>query len=212
MICASIANINYPELEKIISDFEMIELRLDLLDFSEQEYRKIYSLGKAIIATYRYGKTEDSIRIEALQKAIVLGATYVDVEIDASNYFVETMMDFAKQNNCKTILSYHNFESTPNVKELNLLIEKSKQLQADYIKIVTMINTSEDTARILSLYEHHKNLIAFGMGDMGKISRIASIYLGAKFTYASFSEAQKTAQGQIEYNELQKIFSTINSQ
>jgi len=211
MICASIANINYSELEKIISDFEMIELRLDWLNFDEQDYQKIYRLGKPVIATYRYGETEDSIREEALQKAIVLGANYVDIEIDADAKFIDKMMRFAQQNNCKTILSYHNFESTPSLEELNLLIEKSKQLQADYIKIACMANQQKDVARILSLYENHSNLIAFNMGAIGKISRLASLSLGAEFTYAALSKDNSTANGQLTYSELEMLTQKLNN-
>jgi len=205
MICASIANIGYSELENIISDFEMIELRLDLLNFDEQEYRKIYRLAKPIIATYRYGEIADSIRIEALKKAIISGANYVDIEIDADTKFIDEMMHFAQNNHCKTILSYHNFESTPNSKELNLLIEKSKQLQSDYIKIACWANTQKDVARVLSLYENNDNLIAFNMGAIGKISRLASLSLGAEFTYASISKDKSTADGQLTYSELEML-------
>jgi len=84
MICVSVANIEFKELKKIISEFEMIELRLDLLTFSEKEYQYIYNLNIPIIATYRYGKTDDNIRIKHLKDAVVKGAEYIDIEIDAS--------------------------------------------------------------------------------------------------------------------------------
>ncbi len=210
MICASIANINFTDLQTIISEFEMIELRLDLLNFSEQNYQQIYNLNKPVIATYRYGNTNNTIRIETLQKAISSGASYVDIETDADPKFIETMMHFAQQKNCKTILSYHNFELTPSTEELNLLIETSKKLKPDYIKITCMANHKKDVARILSLYQTHNNLIAFNMGELGKISRLASLSLGADFTYASISKSNSTADGQLTYSELKTLNKKMN--
>lgn len=210
MICVSIGHIAFKDLMAQISDFEMIELRLDLLDFSDEEYQQIFSLNKPVIATYRYGETNDAERIASLQKAISLGANYVDIEIDADKEFIDTMMNFAKENNCKTILSYHNFKETPNLKDLNSIIAQSKKLKADYTKIACMAQSTEDVARMLSLYEKNKNLIAFNMGEIGKISRLASLFLGADFAYASISENKKTASGQIHYKTFNKLFLNIN--
>ena len=210
MICTSIANIDFKELQTLISEFEMLELRLDLLDYSDLEYQKIYKLGKPIIATYRYGNTDDSIRTEALQKAISLGANYIDIEIDADPLFIDTMILFARKNKCKIIISYHNNELTPSMEKLNLLIEKSKTLKPDYVKLACKANSKKDVARILALYQNHQQLIAFNMGEKGKISRLASLYLGADFTYAAVSKNKSTAEGQLTNRELKIITKEIN--
>lgn len=204
MICVSIANITFSELNKLIFDFEMIELRLDLLNFSDEEYTQVLASKIPAIATYRYGTKEDDFRIDALKKAINLGAKYVDIEIDASKYFVGRMISYAQSKNCKTILSYHNFNETPSSKELEKIIEETKNLGADYIKIATQANTQTDVDRVLSLYKNNKNLIAFCMGELGKYSRIESLNLGAEFAYAAFSKEKETASGQFTYTEMQK--------
>ena len=205
MICVSLANITFKQVIKQLSSFKMVELRLDLLNFSLKEYQQIINSVKNVIVTFRYGNANDTVRIKTLQELISLGANYVDIEIDADKYFVKTMTDFAKKNQCETILSYHNFKNTPQIEELYSLINKSKHLKADYIKIATMANTKKDVARVLSLYENSNNLIAFNMGEIGKISRIASLHLGAKFTYASISKDQETASGQLSYGELKEL-------
>ena len=209
MICVSVANIEFKELKKIISEFEMIELRLDLLTFSEKEYQYIYNLNIPIIATYRYGKTDDNIRIKHLKDAVVKGAEYIDIEIDASRSFVDAMLEFANRNRCKTILSYHNLEQTPSLGELNSKISDFHKLSADYLKIATQANNLEDVSRILSLYEKNRNIIAFNMGEIGKISRLASLLLGADFTYASLSNHKATAGGQLTYKELKRLLEII---
>jgi len=209
MICVSIANIEYPDLEKELSKYEMLELRLDLLNLSEQEYQNIFKLDKPIIVTWRYGKIDDAIRIKALKQAILQGANYVDIEIDSKPEFVKEMMAFAKINNCKVILSFHDFNKTPDIQTLHHIINKSIDLEADYMKIACMANTKNDVARLLSLYENHQNLIAFNMGDLGKISRLASLYLGSEFTYVSMSKDNNTAPGQFTNEELSIFINKI---
>ena len=44
-----------------------------------------------------------------------------------------------------------------------------------------------------------KGLLAFAMGDPGRSTRIDSLRLGAPFAYASLSDAEATAPGQIDY-------------
>jgi len=206
MICVSVANISFSGLSKIISDFEMIELRLDLLDFTNEEYKQILSKNIPAIACYRYGNADDDTRIEALKKAIDLGVKYVDIEIDASKYFVGRMISYAQSKNCKTILSYHNFNETPSSEELEKIIAETKNLGADYTKLATMANSENDVEIVLDLYKNKENLIAFCMGEIGKKSRIECVNLGAEYTYAALSKEKQTANGQFTYTDMKKIF------
>ena len=205
MICVSIAHISFQELMKNISKFEMLELRLDLLNFSDQEYQDIINTKKPIIVTYRSTTLDDNTRIKKLKHLINIGANYVDIEIDSPTEFKNTMMEFAKKNSCQIILSYHNFKETPDTNQLLEIIKESNSSNANYCKIATKANTNKDIARVLSLYENNSNIIAFNLGDLGKISRISSLFLGAKFTYASISGKQKTADGQLSFEELKTI-------
>ncbi len=205
MICVSIANITFSELNKIISEFAMIELRLDLLNFSNEEYKQILSVGIPVIATFRTDALDDDYKINKLKTLIDLGVKYIDIELDASKYLVGKIISYAQSKKSKIILSYHNFNKTPYQTELEKIIEEGKNLGVDYIKIVTLANNNTDVERVLDLYKKHKNLIAFCMGEIGKKSRIESVNLGAKFTYAALSEKKQTANGQYTYTEMQKI-------
>ena len=48
-----------------------------------------------------------------------------------------------------------------------------------------------------------QNLIAFAMGDSGKMSRILCLYLGAPFTYVSLGKP--VAPGQFSLDQIKKI-------
>ncbi len=73
------------------------------------------------------------------------------------------------------------------------------------IKIVTSAKTTDDSTRVLQLYgkKGKINLIAFAMGDAGRISRILSLYLGSPYTYVSLGKP--VAPGQFSVDEVKKI-------
>ena len=107
-------------------------------------------------------------------------------------------------------LSYHNFNQTPDIAQLKSIIKQAQLLDCNYVKIATMIQNTKENIRLLSLYQEFDNIIAFGMGEKGKISRLASLYLGAPFTYASFSDIYTTAQGQFNYTTLKTLTQLIS--
>jgi len=52
-------------------------------------------------------------------------------------------------------------------------------------------------------------LIAFSMGELGKISRLASLFLGAPFIYTSYEKGKETADGQMDIVSLKKIIELL---
>jgi 3-dehydroquinate dehydratase-1 len=75
------------------------------------------------------------------------------------------------------------------------------------VKIVTTSKSVEDSTRILQMYSMNKkiNLIAFAMGDSGRISRVLCLYLGSPYTYVSLGKP--VAPGQFSLDEMKKIIS-----
>lgn len=78
---------------------------------------------------------------------------------------------------------------------------------ADLVKIVTLARSHADSARVMSLYGKFSGLIAFAMGEKGKITRIFSALAGP-FTYASLTES--VAPGQMSVNELRDILAKLD--
>jgi 3-dehydroquinate dehydratase-1 len=74
-----------------------------------------------------------------------------------------------------------------------------------FIKIVTSAKTINDSSNVLSLYNNFPklNLIAFAMGDYGRMSRIICLYLGSPFTYVSLGKP--VAPGQFSLEQIKKI-------
>jgi 3-dehydroquinate dehydratase-1 len=64
----------------------------------------------------------------------------------------------------------------------------------------------KDTLAILSLYkfQNNTNLIAFAMGDYGRMSRILCTQLGSPYTYVSLGKP--VAPGQFSLDEIKSVF------
>lgn len=119
------------------------------------------------------------------------------------------MIDFAHKHQCDVIISYHNYERTPELDVLEDIVNQCYAQGADLAKIATHVNVNRDNSKILSLYKAPGRLVAIGMGDLGRISRIVAPFLGAEFTYASLSDSESTAPGQINYEKLSQFIMEI---
>ena len=208
-LCVSIANKTFAECMSISKNADLVELRLDLLNLNLDELKQLFDLDTKYIITNRLGDFINEQGSAFLKNIIDLGADFIDVELEENNEYLSDLIEFTKFSKCKLIISYHNFEHTPSKKELQNIIDSAKKQNADFVKIATEVKTQKDALRILSLYENNDKLIAFGMGEVGRISRVASLYMGAEFTYVSFDDDNKTASGQLTVDEMNKVFDLI---
>jgi 3-dehydroquinate dehydratase type I len=223
MLCVSISNLDFNGCLEALQGQEMAEIRLDLLSLSLEEVEKIFSLPVKLIATCRPGKQTPENRIKLLVKAISSGAAYIDIEYEASLEEKQFFVKSAEKAGCKVIISYHNYNSTPSMSDLELIVEDCFIIGADIAKIACMVNHEKDSARLLSLYDLEKyksgiapletkkrQIVAIGMGEKGVITRVASIFLGAPFTFVSNNQI-KTAPGQLDKQTMQKIIELLKS-
>lgn len=211
MICISIADVTADEACRIIKDNEISEVRLDRIQFAERDLEKIFTSGKTV-ATFRPADgIDNSKRMEILKTAIRYGASYIDIEVENNDVYKNELKKTASLSGCKTIVSYHDYDKTPVMRELEQLISWCFEGGADIAKIACQVNSKSDAARLLSLYSSGKPIISIGMGEAGKITRIAAPLLGAPFTYASLDAARGTAPGQIEAAKLKKIIDMIRN-
>ncbi len=201
-ICLSIGNISYNEILEQLKGVALAEIRIDLLQLNSTQLISVFKSHQNLIATYRaiIGEFEDMI--SNLNIAMEYGCAYIDIDINTPEQYRKTLINKARRNGCKVILSYHNFTKTPDSEQLKHIVDNLFSSGADIAKIACMANTEEDCKRVLALYSYHKNLVAFAMGEIGKNTRVAAIHLGAPFTYASI-KGNETAPGQLSYSELE---------
>ena len=117
----------------------------------------------------------------------------------------KSLQRYLKNTNTSILISWHNFKQTPTISILKKKLLEMKKF-SNNIKIVTMAKSINDGSRILSLYNNNKNvkLIAFSMGNFGKMSRLLCLLLGSPYTYVSLGKP--IAPGQFSLDEVKSIF------
>lgn len=203
MICVSVTEKNPATLLSVANSCEMAEIRIDLCCLDEVSVEQIFSkLTVPAIATCRPQYCEDGRRALLLKKAIVTGAKFVDVEIESEVAFKSDVIACAKEHDCKVIVSYHNYENTPSHDELCGIVAECYSQGADIAKVATTAVTQADCANVLSLYGQNKPLVALAMGTIGRITRVANLFLGSPFSFAAIDEAHATAGGQLTVEQM----------
>lgn len=215
MLCVSLANLDFDRCKAALLELKLAEIRLDKLNFSMQQVQEIFSLPVKLVAACRPGGFHETEREALLLAAVTHGAAFVDIEIEAAESFKQAISAAARRQKCRVIISYHDFEKTPPCAELKAIIERCFADGADIAKIACLVRSEADCARILGLYDREpgdkREIIAFGMGEKGKITRIAAPLLGAPFTYSALYPGGETAPGQLDKETLRKILDLVRS-
>ncbi len=188
----------------------MVELRLDLLQLTDEQLKDLILRARSSIVTFRPNGTDDSIRLSTLIKGIGWHAGYVDIEFEAESDYREALICEARKMDCKVLVSYHNFELTPPYSKLAEIVESAFLMGADIVKVATLAQKAEDNQTLQRLLREDQRVLAFGMGEIGTVGRIESLYKGAPFVYAAISEELATAPGQLPYRELSRQIALFN--
>lgn len=239
MICVSIQEKDFDKCKEIIATCQMAELRADLCNFSIAQIEEIVSAHPNILITSRICNSNANNAREQICAAIRKGAKYADVEIEAPMEHLEYIKSYARVNGCKLIISYHNFEGTQSLEQLQQIYNLCRRKGADIVKIVTTANSIEDAVRVMHLYnyqisdkelvtnnymergeesgslsnsfgEHQAQLVAFCMGEEGKFTRHLCLNLGSPYTYACLSSTDETAPGQYSKKEMEHLLNPDN--
>ena len=203
MYCLSLGIKDFKEAKRLIKDFDIAEIRLDLCDFDRRQVKEIFASHDNLIATFRKKEgISPGYRISILKTAIVSGAKWVDIDMDTnSDEVIREIKDFADGYGAKTIISLHRSTSPPDISVMDKYIKKARSFNPALVKIIFYAFNDGDNAKVLSLYSRYQNIIAFNMGEKGKITRIKALESGAPFMYVA-PEGHLTAPGQLTVNEV----------
>jgi 3-dehydroquinate dehydratase type I len=195
---------------------DLIEVRLDSLT-AHDRIAEIPACSKTpLIATNKsteqHGKFSgtETERQKILVDAAKTGFTYVDVDLGTPNQ--TELISSLHEAGAKVIVSFHDFEQTPTVAQLNNVLAEEVALGADVCKIITTARTVKDnliTLNFVSEASKKVKLVCFAMGDLGKQSRLVSPVFGAFFTFASLDEKRKTAKGQLTIQEMNSAYEAL---
>ena len=132
---------------------------------------------------------------------------YIDFEYFSHKDVFEEMLDFPN-----LVLSYHNFQETPeNMMEI---LSELTSLTPKVVKVSVMAHTEQDVLDLMNFTRGFKTLnpeqeyVTISMGKVGKVSRITSDVTGSSWSFASLDEA--SAPGQISLASMKKIREILN--
>lgn len=239
MICVSVQEKDFARCREILSGCKMAELRGDLCHFTTDQIGELASGHPNLLYTHRISGSSLKTAMEQVTTAIRRGAKYVDIEIEAPVDYLEYIKSYARANGCKLIISYHNFEDTQSIEELQTIYDICRRKGADIVKIVTTAHNTSDAARVMQLYRYRKSdselvpdnymergeeggslsnsfgkeeasLVAFCMGEAGKFTRHLCLHLGAPYTYAALDAESATAPGQYTVAQMEQLLDASN--
>lgn len=209
------------KMEEGFAQAEIVELRIDGIQRVNLPSLMKHTKGEVLITNR--SKEEggafigaEKERVALLLEAVDLGADYVDLELRAAPALIAGLKKkiAACQGLTKLILSYHNFERTPSPKELRKKLDDGYAAGVDMVKIVSHAQEMEDNLKVLGLIPYArkkgKEIIAFCMGEKGKMSRVMAPLLGSYLTYASLNKGEVLAPGQMTVGELKNVFRILS--
>ena len=133
----------------------------------------------------------------------------IDVELFAYSEEIGSMMKRAHHQGIQTVMSYHNFQSTPDIETLHVFAERMVSVGAQVIKFALMPSTNDDVLSVLQftkeLTERYPQLprITMSMGQLGQMTRTCGNVFGNCLTFGTLGQA--SAPGQVEVEILKQL-------
>ena len=152
---------------------------------------------------------------ELLKAAALSGnADMIDVELFRFAGKPGALVRSLQQAGALTILSNHEFHSTPEKAELLNRLRMMEEAGADILKIAVMPQTRTDVLTLLEatleMAEHtDRPLITMSMSGLGSVSRLTGEIFGSAMTFGTVGKS--SAPGQIPMEELRACLATIHN-
>lgn len=187
-------------LDKVQEVSEMVELRVDNLNLTQKDLILISKkIKKKAILTSR--------NKEVIMNSLNLGFDFIDIDLSMMND-----LQLSKKDRSRIIISFHDLKKTPGINILRLLVEQIRRFKTGAIKIATVVNDDKDIKNLFQILldkNESEKMIVIGMGKEGRVTRIFAPLLNSFLTFAS-TKFGKTAPGQIDINEMKKIYKLLN--
>lgn len=195
---------------------DLVELRIDYLRDQEpdEKLKKYLSRGVVTCRSKDEGgmfQGNEEERVEVLERWLDLNPCYMDIELSLAEG-VPSLAGAIRSRGSNLIVSWHDLKKTPPSGELVKALSRMMK-HGGIGKIVTRAVEFSDNIRTLSLYRgvERGRLIAFCLGEEGRISRILCTRMGSPMTYSSLP-GLSAASGQIPVNELRTLYDLISTQ
>lgn len=138
----------------------------------------------------------------------------VDVEMFWGDLSVKTFLEELHKTDVKIIGSNHDFEKTPEKKEIVERLRFMQEANADIPKIAVMPQNKCDVLTLLAATEEMERvyadrpIITMSMAGAGMISRVSGEIFGSSVTFGTVGAS--SAPGQLEVEKLRDILEIIH--
>lgn len=233
-ICVSI--IGKTQKEILSAAEELTEKKADIAEWRVDWYEEAINIDAVLeigtklreilknmplIFTFRTAKEggEKDISVEAykeLNEAVIHSgfADFIDVEVFMDERQAKAIIKEAHASGVKVVASNHDFDKTPDEKEIVHRLCYMQELDADLPKIAVMPQSKRDVLTLLAatveMYEKHADrpIITMSMSKDGVISRVSGEIFGSAVTFGAAKAV--SAPGQIEVDKLSKLLNSIH--
>jgi len=188
---------------------DYIEIRLDYIENNLGLAELAVHSKTPKIATDKSSRKETERR-QMLVEAAKSGFDYIDAELSTPE--IKDLVKELKALGTKPIVSFHKFDGSLSISELNNILEREIYSGADVCKIVTTAKQVKDnliTLNFTAAASSKAKVVCFCMGELGKVSRLLSPLFGGFFTFASLERGQETASGQITIKEMKTTYELL---
>lgn len=207
---------------------QVVELRVDKLDFATH-VDKVTQLGQAMrrelkgkpllltLRTKEEGGSlspDDASYIALYQQWLEAGfADLIDIEMRIGAQAVDQLVQQAHQHHVAVILSYHDFQATPDNADMLRRLTWQAAHGADILKIAVMPKTPQDVSRLTDVtwqmrQRSDKPLLTMSMGGLGAVTRVSGEVFGSNLTFGTLGEA--SAPGQLDVQALDQTLTTLH--
>ncbi|WP_299833094.1 type I 3-dehydroquinate dehydratase [uncultured Metabacillus sp.] len=136
----------------------------------------------------------------------------IDFEVSNKLEHIKRLKEVSSNHQKTFILSYHNFEYTPEKPELLDRLRTAASYGADVAKLAVMPKDEKDVLALLEVTKDAQDelnipIITMSMGGMGAISRMLGWIYGSAVTFAVGETS--SAPGQIPIENLRKIIELV---
>jgi 3-dehydroquinate dehydratase I len=190
---------------------DLFELRLDRLhDWIAEIIADVGGLPAPLIITARHPREGGAGNLSAPRRRALLleflsRAKYVDLELRSADSS-RPILRQAAASGVRTIISFHDFKTTPAAARLDQIAARAGSLGADVIKIATRTDTRSQLRTLLDFFDRHapiRPVAAMGFGRFGRASRLELARRGSVLNYAHLGAA--AVAGQLSVRDLRRV-------
>jgi 3-dehydroquinate dehydratase I len=211
MIFVSISNPDIERCIELVKKYKNVELRLDMINPDSDDIGLLLSNAETSICTYS-DISDPKKCLDITIKSLDFGTDMADMSLSLPADDIRLAVSHAKNKEKRIMLSYHNYELTPDREYLEGLINEADIYQPHFIKISCLANTEQDSELLLSLMNINDRIIPVPMGSTGQKGRLKAYFNGSPIVYAYPDEDKPTAPGQLpftDYKDMDKILGII---